>query len=347
MIETSGGVAVPPHEPAISVKDIKIRVFNQRGVGRPVDGVSFDLYPGETLGLVGESGCGKSVTSLSLVGLLPKQSARVVEGSIRLDGQELTGHTDEQWRKVRGSQVAMIPQDPLSSLNPVLTIGSQLCDPIKLHKGLKGRALKDQAIELLNLMKVPAAEGRLNSYPHQFSGGMRQRVVGAIGLSGDPKVLIADEPTTALDVTVQAAYIKLLKDVQRRTGQAVLFITHDFSIVGDICHRVAVMYAGRIVEMADTAMVFDTPSHPYTKALLRSVPQLKHGSSRLFSIPGSPPSIYDQPKGCRFHPRCWLYEALGKPDRCRSDVPGLAPIGEKHISACHFSDHPKSAASSP
>jgi len=323
-------------EPVLSVRSLKIYFYSRRGVGRAVDGVSLDLYSGTTLGVVGESGSGKSVTAAALVGLLPKPAARILHGEIIFKGEDLVSKSNEEWRNYRGKHIAMILQDPLSALNPVFTIGNQLYEPLKLHMNLRGGALKARAIELLKLMNIPAAQERLDSYPHQFSGGMRQRVVGAIGLSADPEVLIADEPTTALDVTVQAAYICLLKDVQKRTNLAMLFITHDFGIVGDICDRVAVMYAGRVVETATTQTIFKTPSHPYTKALLRSVPDLKKGADRLVSIPGAPPSIYNQPTGCRFHPRCWLYDQLGRPEQCRTDVPALTTVDTDHTAACHY-----------
>ncbi|MQA80500.1 MAG: ATP-binding cassette domain-containing protein [Streptosporangiales bacterium] len=339
MTEKNGSTPTDaPGSLVLSVEDLQIYFYSRRGVGKAVDGVSLDLYRGQTLGVVGESGSGKSVTAAALVGLLPKPAARILGGRILFNGEDLTDKSNDQWRAYRGKHIAMILQDPLSALNPVFTIGNQVYEPLKLHKRLSGTPLKQRAIELLRLMRIPAAADRLNSYPHQFSGGMRQRVVGAIGLAGEPEVLIADEPTTALDVTAQAAYIRLLKDVQRRTNLAMLFITHDFGIVGDVCDRVAVMYAGRVVETASTRSIFHAPSHPYTKALLRSVPDLKKGADRLVSIPGAPPSIYGQPAGCRFHPRCWLYDQLGQPERCRTDVPALSSVAESHTAACHFTD---------
>jgi oligopeptide/dipeptide ABC transporter ATP-binding protein len=328
----------PNPEAVLSVRNLQVHVRTRRGIGHAVDGVSFDLFEGETLGLVGESGCGKSLTSLALVGLLPKPAAWAAGGQILFRGKDLLPLRQEEMRRYRGKHIAMVLQDPLSALNPVFTVQNQLFEPLRLHKKLRGEALRSRAVELLRLMRIPAPEERLRSYPHQFSGGMRQRVVGAIGISGDPEVLIADEPTTALDVTVQAAYLDLLRDIQQRTRLAVLFITHDFGIVGDICHRVAVMYAGRMVETAPVKTVLKRAAHPYTKALLRSVPDLREGSERLVSISGAPPSVYNHPSGCRFHPRCWLYERLGSPERCRVQVPALTTVegaADQQI-ACHF-----------
>jgi oligopeptide/dipeptide ABC transporter ATP-binding protein len=301
----NAGPALPPEAaPILSVRDLKVYLYTRRGEGKAVDGVSFDLYRGETLGLVGESGCGKSLTALSMVGLHPRPPARIVDGEVRFDGVDLTKLTPNQLRAYRGKRIAMVLQDPMTSLNPVLTIGDQLGEPLRLHRGLKGRSLTARAIEVLKLLRIPAPERRLGDYPHQFSGGMRQRVVGAIALSCDPEVLIADEPTTSLDVTVQAAYLALLKDIQNEVGLSIIFITHDFGIVAKICDRVAVMYAGRIVETAPTVALFDRPGHPYTEALLNSVPDLRTSPRRLKSIEGTPPRIYDKPPGCPFAPRC-------------------------------------------
>jgi ABC-type dipeptide/oligopeptide/nickel transport system ATPase component len=255
-------------------------------VGKAVDGVSFDLHRGETLGLVGESGCGKSITSLSIVGLHPQPASRIVGGQILFDGVDLRQLPPQKLRHYRGKRLAMVLQDPMTALNPVFTIADQLGEPLRLHQRLRGPRLKARAIELLKLLRIPAPEGRLKNYPHQFSGGMRQRVVGAIGLSCGPEVLIADEPTTALDVTVQAAYLALLKDIQRQTELAILFITHDFSVVARMCDRVAVMYAGKVVEPAPTWELFDRPAHPYAEALRNSVPDVRVGVSRLYAIEG-------------------------------------------------------------
>jgi len=315
--------------PILSVRDLRVHFHTRRGVGAAVDGVSFDLYRGETLGLVGESGCGKSVTALALMGLHPRPASRIVGGEIRFDGVDLVQLPPQEWRRYRGKRIAMVLQDPMTALNPVFTIKDQLGEPLRLHQGLTGRPLLDRAIQLLKLLRIPAAERRLEGYPHQLSGGMRQRVVGAIALSCGPDVLIADEPTTSLDVTVQAAYLRLLKDIQQQTGLAILFITHDFGVVARMCDRVAVMYAGRIVETAATADLLERPAHPYTEALLNSVPNLREDVRRLASIEGAPPSIYAKPGGCPFVPRC--AHAM---DVCRERFPPEIEPRPQHRVSC-------------
>jgi oligopeptide/dipeptide ABC transporter ATP-binding protein len=298
-------------------------------MGKAVDGVSFDLGRGETLGLVGESGCGKSMTSLSIVGLHPRPASRIVGGQILFDGEDLVTLSADDLRRYQGKRLAMILQDPMSALNPVFTINNQLSEPLRLHQHLRGRGLWDRAIELLTLLRIPAPERRLGSYPHQFSGGMRQRVVGAIGLSCSPEVLIADEPTTSLDVTVQAAYLALLKDIQKQTELAILFITHDFGVVARMCDRVAVMYAGKIVETAPTWELFDQPAHPYTEALLNSVPDVRMGTKRLYAIEGYPPSIYERSSGCPFAPRCPYVMP-----HCQEEYPPEVAVAPGHKSSC-------------
>jgi oligopeptide/dipeptide ABC transporter ATP-binding protein len=315
--------------PVLEVRDLRTYVHTQDRVGKAVDGVSFALHPAETLGLVGESGCGKSMTALSILGLQPRPAAHLVGGEILFRGENLVGKTPRALRRYRGRRIALILQDPMTALNPVFTIGSQIAEPLRLHQRLRGRRLRARAIELLQLLRIPAAAERLRSFPHQLSGGMRQRAVGAIAISCGPEVLIADEPTTALDVTVQAAYLALLKEIQQRTGVAILFITHDFGVVARMCDRVAVMYAGRIVETAATAELFDRPAHPYTEALLRSVPDVTTPTRRLASIEGQPPSIYALPAGCAFAPRC--------PDvmsRCRESFPPEVELGRAHSVRC-------------
>jgi oligopeptide/dipeptide ABC transporter ATP-binding protein len=313
----------------LSVRDLRTYFFTQRGVGRAVDGVSFDLHRGETLGLVGESGCRKSITSLSIVRLHPQPASRIVGGQIIFDGEDLVKLSADELRRYRGKRLAMILQDPMSALNPVFTVRNQLSEPLRLHQGLHGRSLKGRAIELLTLLRIPAPEQRLGSFPHQFSGGMRQRVVGAIGLSCSPEVRIADEPTTSLDVTVQAAYLALLKYIQQQTELAILFITHDFSVVARMCDRVAVMYAGKIVETAPTWELFDHPAHPYAEALLNSVPDVRLGTKRLYSIEGYPPSIYEKPAGCPFVQRC-PYAMR----RCEADYPPEVELAPGHKTSC-------------
>lgn len=302
--------------PILSVRDLRVHLYTRRGEGKAVDGVNFDLHRGETLGLVGESGCGKSLTALSLIGLHPQPPAKVVTGSVLFDGVDLVQLPSEQLRAYRGRRIAMILQDPMTSLNPVLTIRDQLGEPLRLHRQLRGRALTARMIEVLTLLRIPSPERRLDDYPHQFSGGMRQRVVGAIALSCNPEILIADEPTTSLDVTVQSAYLALLKNIQSEVGLSIVFITHDFGIVAKMCDRVAVMYAGRIVETAPTEALFEHPGHPYTEALLGSVPDVRTTPTRLRSIEGVPPPIYDRPSGCSFAPRCPYVMS-----RCREEKP--------------------------
>ena len=313
----------------LSVRDLRTFFFTQRGMGKAVDGVSFDLGRGETLGLVGESGCGKSITSLSIVGLHPRPASRIVGGQILFDGEDLVTLSPDDLRRYRGKRLAMILQDPMSALNPVFTINNQLSEPLRLHQHLRGRGLWERAIELLKLLRIPAPERRMGSYPHQFSGGMRQRVVGAIGLSCSPEVLIADEPTTSLDVTVQAAYLALLKGIQKQTELAILFITHDFGVVARMCDRVAVMYAGKIVETAPTWELFDHPAHPYAEALLNSVPDVRLGTKRLYAIEGYPPSIYERAAGCPFAPRCPYVMP-----HCKEDYPPEVEVAPGHRTSC-------------
>jgi oligopeptide/dipeptide ABC transporter ATP-binding protein len=322
-------------EPILSVRDLRVWFFARRGVGKAVDGVQFDLRRGETLGLIGESGCGKSVTALAIVGLQPK-AARIVAGQVLFKGDDLVKKSPRDLRQYRGKQIALVLQDPMTALNPVFTLGSQVGESVRLHDHVRGQALRNRVIDLLQRLRIPAAETRLGDYPHQLSGGMRQRAVGAIAISANPALLIADEPTTSLDVTVQAAYLDLLKQLQRETHQAILFITHDFGVVARMCDRVAVMYAGRIVETVPIAEALDDAAHPYTLALLQSVPDIHMGNKRLPTIEGEPPSAFSLPSGCPFHPRCPLYRSLGEPEICRTQEPNLDPVGTDHYAACHF-----------
>jgi len=314
---------------ALQVRDLHTYFFTQRGVGKAVDGVSFDLRRGETLGLVGESGCGKSMTGLSVLGLNPKPASRIVGGQVLLNGEDLLHKSEKALRQYRGRHLAIILQDPMTALNPVFTIGNQVSEPLRIHQQLRRSRLRQRAIELLRLLRIPAAETRLGSFPHQFSGGMRQRVVGAIALSCSPEVLIADEPTTSLDVTVQAAFLDLLRDIQRRSNLAILFITHDFGVVAQMCDRVAVMYAGKIVETAPTWRLFEAPVHPYTEALLRSVPEVNVPMQQLYAIEGQPPSIYDLPSGCAFAPRCPYVQ-----ERCWREYPPESAVADGHTVRC-------------
>lgn len=325
--------------PVLEIRDLQTYFFTKRGVGKAVDGVSLVLGRGETLGLVGESGCGKSITCFSVMRLHPRPASRIVGGQILFHGEDLLRLSERQMQSYRGRDIAMIMQDPMSALNPVFTIGNQLGESLDLLRPrLPRRRVRERAVELLRLLQVPEPRERLVAFPHQFSGGMRQRVVGAIALARNPEVIIADEPTTALDVTVQAAYLALLKDLQRRLNVSIIFVTHDFGVVARMCDRVAVMYAGRVVEVATTTAIFERPIHPYSAALFASVPDVTRHVSRLYAIEGQPPSIYDPPEGCRFHPRCPLRAKLGNPTRCQTEVPELREAIPGRQVACHFAE---------
>jgi oligopeptide/dipeptide ABC transporter ATP-binding protein len=290
--------------PLLQVSDLRTYFFTFRGtrVVKAVDRIGFTLHAGETLGLVGESGCGKTTTCLSLVGLLPP-GARIVGGSIAFAGEELTRKSSRGMRRIRGRRIAMILQDPMASLNPLFTIYRQVGEPGYFHLRLRGQVLKERVQKLLGAVRIPSPEIRMREYPHQMSGGMRQRIVGAIALAGGPQLIIADEPTTNLDVTIQAQYLNLLKDIQRETGVALIFVTHNLGIVAKMCDKVAVMYAGKIVEHSPVRELFNAPKHPYTQALLGSMPKLGR-KEPLFAIPGQPPNLAELPAGCPFHPRC-------------------------------------------
>ena len=313
----------------LEVKDLHAYLYTRWGVVRAVDGVSFALREGETLGLVGESGCGKTMTGLSVLRLLPEPAGRIVRGQVLLQGEDLVTKSESEMRRVRGRRISMILQDPQTSLNPVFTIGDQLVEALRMLYADAAPALLHRAEEALRSVKVAAPEQRMRAYPHQMSGGMKQRVVGAIAVAGEPRVLIADEPTTALDVTIQLQYLTLLKEIQARTRLAMLFITHDFGIVARMCDRVAVMYAGRIVESGPTRALFRAPRHPYTEALMASVPRMEASVERLPSIEGQPPLLHDLPVGCRFAPRCRYVD-----DRCRREYPPTLPVGPAHEAAC-------------
>jgi oligopeptide/dipeptide ABC transporter ATP-binding protein len=313
----------------LTVSNLQTHFFTFGGtrVVKAVDGVSFALHEGETLGLVGESGSGKTTTCLSIVGLLPR-AARIVGGSVVFEGEELTRKTQRELRRIRGRRIAMILQDPMASLNPLFTIFRQVAEPAFFHQQLRGRSLKSRVEQLLRAVRIPTPEWRMREYPHQMSGGMRQRIVGAIALAGGPSLVIADEPTTNLDVTIQAQYLDLLKDIQRQTGVALIFVTHNLGIVAKMCDRVAVMYAGKILEQAPVRELFDDPKHPYTRALLGSVPKLG-SKDPLYAIPGQPPNLASLPSGCAFHPRC--PEAL---PRCAAEEPIDFHPGEGHVARC-------------
>jgi oligopeptide/dipeptide ABC transporter ATP-binding protein len=315
--------------PLLAVEDLRVRFKTQRGLVHAVNGISFDVRPGETLGLVGESGCGKSVTALTTMGILPR-AARIASGSIRLDGRELLGLSERQWRRVRGKEIAMIFQDPMTSLNPVLTVGAQLREAIEEHLDLDRKAATRRAVELLEQVGIPSPADRLRNYPHQFSGGMRQRVMIAIALACEPKVLIADEPTTALDVTIQAQILDLLRDLVADRGTSLVLITHDLGVVAGMCERVKVMYAGTLIEEGSASELFAAPRHPYTLGLLQSVPRLDAGRKQpLRPIPGAPRNMLSEPVSCPFAPRC-----RNRIDRCDAELPQLERLDTGQRAAC-------------
>jgi oligopeptide/dipeptide ABC transporter ATP-binding protein len=313
----------------VEVRDLRTHLVTRWGTIRAVDGVSFDVAEGETLGLVGESGSGKSMTCLSIVRLQPRPAARIVGGSVRLDGEELLSKSEPEMQKIRGRRIAMILQDPMSSLNPVFSIGMQLGESVAMYHGLRGRALAQRAADLLTSMRIPSPAARLRAFPHQLSGGMRQRVVGAMAIAAPPRLLIADEPTTSLDLTIQAQYLALLEELQDRHRLAMIFITHNLGIVSRICDRVAVMYAGRIVEIGQVRQIFTAPAHPYTRALLESIPRLGAKLDRLAAIDGQPPDLARLPAGCAFAVRC--PHAM---ERCRIEEPPPTEVGPGHSSRC-------------
>jgi len=316
-------------EPILVVDDLEVRFWTSRGTVHAVNGVSFDIAPGETLGIVGESGCGKSVTSLALLGILPR-AGRVTAGSARFEGTELTDLSDSQMRDIRGRQIAMIFQDPMTSLNPVLTIGRQLREPLETHLGMDKKEATERAVELLDQVGIPGARARLKDYPHQFSGGMRQRAMIAMALACEPKVLIADEPTTALDVTIQAQILDLLRSLVADRDTALIMITHDLGVIAGICERVEVMYAGTFVEGGTADQIFARPRHPYTLGLLESVPRLDaRRRSALNPIAGQPPDMLEPPSACSFAPRCRY-----RLERCTVELPLLEELEPGHEAAC-------------
>jgi oligopeptide/dipeptide ABC transporter ATP-binding protein len=312
----------------LSVQGIEVQISSQKRLMTVVSDVSFDVHIGETVGIVGESGCGKSMTALSVMGLLPKRVARLTAGSILLNGQDLTAMSGRQLRRIRGNEIAMIFQDPLTSLNPTLKISTQITETLRLHQGLTRSAARREAISWLERVGVPSADQRIDEYPHQFSGGMRQRVMIAMALCCRPKLLLADEPTTAVDVSVQDQILRLLKDLQSDLGMAMVLITHDLGVVAGTTDRVLVMYAGQMVEAASTDDIFYRPRHPYTRALMEAIPRLDDQREWLYSIRGHPPEFHDLPPGCRFAPRCrYATEVCGQPPR-------FEPFSHGHQVAC-------------
>jgi oligopeptide transport system ATP-binding protein len=317
-------------EPLLAVRDLQTEFVTEDGIVHAVNGISYDLHEGEALGLVGESGCGKSVSALSILRLIPHPPGRIAGGEIRFRGRDLLRLGEDDLRRIRGNDIAMIFQDPMTSLNPVLTIGRQIGEALELHKGMDRRAAQKRSIELLEMVGIPSARSRIDDYPHQFSGGMRQRVMIAMAISCEPQVLIADEPTTALDVTIQAQILDLIQRLRRELGMAVVLISHDLGVVAGICDRIAVMYAGYIVEEAAAEDLFADPRHPYTLGLLRSVPRIDQPPrDRLVPIEGLPPDLIHLPPGCPFAPRC-SYAV----DRSEEENPVLQSVGDGHRVAC-------------
>jgi peptide/nickel transport system ATP-binding protein len=334
-----------PGTPLLEVTDLRTFFRTEAGLARAVDGVSFHVAPGEVVGIVGESGCGKSVTSLSVMQLIPRPPGEIMPGSsIRFRGEELLGAGERRLRDLRGNDIAMIFQEPMTSLNPVYTVGDQIGETLRLHRGVRKREARQRSVEMLRLVGIPNPEERADAYPHQLSGGQRQRVMIAMALSCDPDLLIADEPTTALDVTIQAQILELLAELRSRLGMAMILITHDLGVVAEVCDRVLVMYAGRIVEHGTVEQIFRDPRHPYTEGLLAAVPRLGRRQERLAVIPGSVPSPTDWPRGCRFHDRCpyaW--------DRCAAAEPALlsADGDQDRVSRCWLEDEPGRRAAIP
>lgn len=318
------------NKPILIVRGLKTYFYTEDGVVKAVDGVDFDVYEGETLGIVGESGCGKSVTALSILRILDEKG-RIADGQVLLDGVDLTKIDEQDMRKIRGKDIAMIFQEPMVALNPVFTIGEQIMEAIVLHQKLDEKTARSLAVDLLRKVGIPEPEKRVDQYPHELSGGMRQRAMIAMALSCKPKVLIADEPTTALDVTIQAQIMELMKQLQREYGMAIILITHDLGLIAENADRVVVMYAGKVVEYAYAKTLFNDPKHPYTWGLLNAIPRLDIEQNRLYNIPGVVPDPLHFPTGCKFHPRCEFKE-----DRCTIEEPQLIKVGENHLVRCFF-----------
>jgi len=331
-VSRSGVGSRPSGRPLLEVKNLSTQFFTQDGVVRAVDDVSFYVMPGETLGVVGESGCGKSMTGLSIMRLIPSPPGKIVQGEIIFNGQDILQMSDNEVRQVRGHEIAMIFQDPMTSLNPVLTINRQISEALQLHLGMNRDQAKNRSIELLKMVGIPNAEERIDQYPHQFSGGMRQRVMIAMALSCNPKLIIADEPTTALDVTIQAQILDLMRTLQSERDTGVIMITHSMGVVAGMADRVQVMYAGHIVEAASTEEIFGNPRHPYTVGLMKSIPRLDAAhKEKLEPIRGLPPDLIDLPDMCPFVPRCNFAR-----EKCEQKRPPLLQVAEGHYSACWF-----------
>ncbi len=325
------GVTFDSEAPLLSVRDLRVDFHTREGVAHAVNGVDFEVVEGRTLGILGESGCGKSVTAQAIMGILDSPPAKVVGGEVVLQGVDLLQLSDEKRRAVRANRVGMVFQDALSALNPVFTVGWQLGELFRVHRGASRSDSKKEAARLLDMVGIPSAKDRVNDYPHQFSGGMRQRVMIAMALALDPDVLIADEPTTALDVTVQAQIMRLLQEMQRERDMGLILITHDMGVVADVADEICVMYAGRVVERADVNEIYENPAHPYTRALLESIPRVDMKGNELAAIEGLPPNLTQLPPGCSFNPRCAFVR-----DNCREDEPPLYEVGSGRRSACHY-----------
>ncbi|MBF8188996.1 ABC transporter ATP-binding protein [Nonomuraea sp. K274] len=317
--------------PLLAVDDLHVEFRTRAGIVRAVNGVSYTVGPGETLAVLGESGSGKSVTAQAIMGILDMPPAVIPQGQIRFKGTDLLKLSEEARSQVRGQRVAMVFQDALSALNPVFTVGWQISEMFRVHRGMSKRDALKKAVELMDRVRIPAARQRVNDYPHQFSGGMRQRIMIAMSIALDPEVLIADEPTTALDVTVQAQIMELLADLQRESRMGLILITHDLGVVADVADKIAVMYGGRIVENAPVHDIYKSPAHPYTKGLLESIPRVDQKGQDLYAIKGLPPNLLDLPTGCAFHPRCPYRQ-----DNCVTDVPPLHRVSGVRGSACHY-----------
>ncbi|MGW3330996.1 ABC transporter ATP-binding protein [Streptomyces rubiginosohelvolus] len=315
----------------LEVRDLYVEFHTRDGVAKAVNGVNYSVAEGETLAVLGESGSGKSVTAQAVMGILDIPPGKIAGGEILFKDQDLLKLKPDERRKIRGQEMAMIFQDALSSLNPVLTVGQQLAEMFVVHRGMSRKDAKAKAVELMDRVRIPAAKERVNQYPHQFSGGMRQRIMIAMAMALEPSLIIADEPTTALDVTVQAQVMDLLAELQRELNMGLILITHDLGVVADVADKIAVMYAGRIVETAPVHEIYKAPAHPYTKGLLRSIPRLDQKGRELYAIQGLPPNLTRIPPGCAFNPRCPMAQ-----DVCRSDVPPLYEVDEQRRSACHF-----------
>src|SRR5215210_3220485 len=318
----------------LEVRDLRTYFDTEDGVVKAVDGITFDLKPGETLGIVGESGSGKSVTNLSIIRLIPQPPGRIVSGEVVFQGRDILLLPPDEVRKIRGKRISMIFQDPMTSLNPFMRISNQLMEITQLHLGHSKKQAYEHAIKMLEMVGIPDARSRVDSYPHEFSGGMRQRVMIAMALSCEPELLIADEPTTALDVTIQAQILELIKTLKQETGTSVILITHDLGVVAGMTDHIIVMYAGKVFEQAPTGEVFKCPGNPYTKGLLRSVPDPAHeDGTALYQIPGLPPDVAHLPPGCPFAPRCERAEEI-----CRQEFPPFVQINAEHFSLCHFAE---------